>query len=112
MRVYQHSSRLQATRAGGNGIDVKSDNVATLRIYVNDQMVDFREPVTVKVNGKPRFQGKLTPDVETMLKDQLFLGRGWRYYSAVVDIDLAPASTQPTTKPSGKIILKTDAPPK
>jgi hypothetical protein len=42
-----------------------------------------------------------------MLKDQLFLGRGWRYYTAVIDVDLAPPpTTQPTTRPSGRIIVK------
>jgi hypothetical protein len=107
MRVYEHSSRVQAALRGGNAIDVRSDNVATLRIYVNDQTIDFREPVKVTVNGKVRFEGKLTPDVEPMLKDQLFLGRGWRYYTAVIDIDLAPPpATQPTTKPGGKITVK------
>jgi hypothetical protein len=70
-------------------------------------MIDFREPVTVSVHGKVRFEGKLSPDVETMLKDQLFVGRGWRYYTAAIDIDLAPPpSTQPATKPSGRIIVK------
>lgn len=106
LKVYQNSSRVQTGLGGGNKIDARTDNVATLRFYVNDQMIDFREPVTVTVNGKPRFQGKLEPDVETMLKDQLFLGRGWRYYTAAIDIDLAPPSTQPTTKPSGKITVK------
>jgi hypothetical protein len=106
LRVYQNSFRVQAALVGGNRIEAKTDNVAVLRFYLNDQMVDFREPVTVVVNGKERFKEKLTPDVETMLKDQLFLGRGWRYYTAVIDLDLAPPTTQPATKPSGKIIVK------
>jgi hypothetical protein len=111
MRVYENSSRVQAAIVGRNRIEARTDNVATMRIYLNEQMVDFREPVTVKVNNKVRFEGKLTPDVEPMLKDQLFLGRGWRYYTAVVDIDLAPASTQPssTTRPTGRIIVKDKA---
>lgn len=109
MRTYEKSSRLQAALAGANRIEVKTDNVATLRLYLNDQMIDFREPVLVKVNGKTRFEGKLEPDIEPMLKDQLFLGRGWRYYTAIIDIDLAPPSTQPTTRPKGKITVKPSA---
>jgi hypothetical protein len=40
-----------------------------------------------------------------MLKDQLFLGRGWRYYTAVIDLDLVdhPAirpATRPTSGPA------------
>ena len=44
----------------------------------------------------------LTPDVEPMLKDQLFLGRGWPYYTAVIDIDLAPPTTEPTMRPTAR----------
>jgi hypothetical protein len=42
----------------------------------------------------------LKPSIDVMLKDQLVLGRGWRYFTAAVDIDLAPPATQPTTKPA------------
>jgi hypothetical protein len=47
-----------------------------------------------------------------MLKDQLFLGRGWRYYTAVVDLDLAPppatttTTTRPSTRPTTKPVLR------
>lgn len=106
LRVYEKAFKAQAGIVGRNRIELRTDNVQTLRLYLNDQMVDFREPVTVTVNGKPRFEGKLTPDVEPMLKDQLFVGRGWRYYTAVVELDLAPASTtEPTTRPKGKITV-------
>src|SRR5688572_28805623 len=107
IRTYQNPFRASAALVGGNRLEVKTDNVATLRFYFNDQMIYFREPVRITVNGKERFKGMLTPDVEPMLKDALFLGRGWRYYTAVADVDLAPPpATQPTTKPTGKIIVK------
>ena len=103
-------SRVQAVLAGGNRIEVKTDNVATFRFYLNDQMVDFREPVTVMVNGKARFEGKLTPDVEQMLKDQLFLGRGWRYYTAVDRHRPRPARARSRRRSrAGKIIVKPKA---
>jgi hypothetical protein len=118
LKVYEHSFRAQAALVGGNRIDVRTDNVSTVRLYLNDQTTDFREAVTVFVNRKPKFEAKLAPDVEPMLKDQLFLGRGWRYYTAVVDLDLAPpaATSQPTTgattRPSrGRIIVKEPAKP-
>jgi len=48
------------------------------------------------------------PSVDEMLKDQLFLGRGWRYYSGFVEIDFsnlgtAKPATRPTTRPKGVI---------
>jgi hypothetical protein len=64
-------------------------------------MVDLAKPVTVIINGKTRFEGMVTTSLDEMLKDQIFLGRGWRYFTAVLDIDLAlrPATTQ-TTRPT------------
>jgi hypothetical protein len=36
-----------------------------------------------------------------MLSDQIFLGRGWRYYTAVLDIDVVDVpATNPTSKPA------------
>jgi hypothetical protein len=72
-----------------------------MRFYLNDQMVDFSKPITVNVNRRGRFEDVVTPSVDIMLKDQLFLGRGWRYFTAVVDIDSGAApSTRPATRPA------------
>lgn len=86
-----------ATRAG-NRIDVLADNVDSLRVYLNDQMVDLTKPVTIVVNRKVRFEGVVKQSVDELMKDQAFLGRGWRYYTAVVDVELTPRP--PTTKPA------------
>jgi hypothetical protein len=98
--VNENALSIQAAFTTPNKIEAKTDNVAVLRFYLNDQRVDLAKPLTVVVNGKTRFEGAVTPDLDAMLKDQLFLGRGWRYFTAVVDIDLAPPSpvTQPTTR--------------
>jgi hypothetical protein len=101
MRVNQNAYRVDAALVGPNRVEVKAENVATMRLYFNDRMIDFARPVTVVVNKKSVFEGKVEPSIEEMLKDQLFLGRGWRYYTGVVDVDLAPApATRPTTRPA------------
>jgi len=89
-----------------NRIDITADNIAIMRIYVNDQMIDFSRSVSVFVNKKGKFEGFVKQNVGEMLKDQLFLGRGWRYFTGEIDIDLTagaaskPAtSTKPTTRP-------------
>jgi hypothetical protein len=102
MNVYQNAFRIDASVVSPNRIELKPDNVATLRLYLNDRLVDLKKPVTVVVNKKVKFEGLVKPSVEEMLADQLYLGRGWRYYSAVIDLDLAEApargpSTRPTT---------------
>jgi hypothetical protein len=44
-----------------------------------------------------------------MLKDQLFLGRGWRYFTGVIDVELVDRpTTRPTIRPTtgkGRIIV-------
>jgi pimeloyl-ACP methyl ester carboxylesterase len=102
MRVNQNAFRVDAAIPTPNHVEIKAENVQTMRLYFNDRMVDLKKPVTIIVNKKPRFEGLLKPSVGEMLNDQLFLGRGWRYYTAVVDLDLTQsnASTQPATAPS------------
>ena len=104
IRVNQNAFRVDAAITRPNHVEIKADNVQTMRLYLNDRLIDFKKPVTIVVNKKPRFEGLVTPSVAETLNDQLFLGRGWRYYAGVVDLDLtrSTASTQPTTAPSAR----------
>jgi hypothetical protein len=97
MVVNENALTIQAALTTPNKIEARTDNVQTLRFYLNDQMVDLARPVTVVVNKKTRFEGMVPVSLDGMLKDQLFLGRGWRYFTASIDLDLAPARTRPPT---------------
>ncbi len=99
MVVNQNACSVRCEIAG-NRLTVKTDNVMLVRFYFNDQMIDFKQPVAMNINGKNRFEGLVTPSVEDMLKDQLFIGRGWRYFTGVVDLDLTQSgsTTGPTTR--------------
>ncbi len=98
--IYRNAYTIDARLAGDNKIVVKTENVESMRLLLNDQMVDLKKPVTVTINGKVRFQGTVEPSVRTMLADQIFLGRGWRYFTAVADIDFSTPTTRPTTRPA------------
>jgi hypothetical protein len=100
MIVYPAAWMADAT-INNNRITVTSQNVESMRFYLNDQLVDFSRPVTVTVNRRQRFEGVLKPSLEEMLKDQLFFGRGFRYYTAVIDIDFGAENptTRSTTRP-------------
>jgi hypothetical protein len=102
MQVFQNAFRVDAAVVSRNHIEIKAENVAMMRLYLNDRLIDPRKPVTVTVNKKVKFEGVPEPSVQEMLSDQLFLGRGWRYFGGVVDIDLsdAPATTRPATRPT------------
>jgi hypothetical protein len=102
MKTHPNLWKVDA-RIENNRITATTDNVQMIRFYLNDQTIDFSKPVTVVVNKRGRFEALVKPNIEEMLKDQLFLGRGWRYFTAVVDVDLAPptkAATQPATQGS------------
>jgi hypothetical protein len=104
MVLNQGLWKVEATLSN-NRIDATTTNVEALRFYLNDQMVDLSRPVTVNINKKGRFEGIVKMSIDEMLKDQLFLGRGWRYYTAVVDIDFGgppsiPPAGRPATRPT------------
>jgi hypothetical protein len=99
---HDQSFRAEAT-VKGQRIEVSASNVDSLRFYLNDQMLDLTKPVTVVVNGRPRLEGLVKQSIPELLADQLFLGRGWRYHTAVVDVELtprAPAASRPATRPA------------
>jgi hypothetical protein len=65
-------------------------------------MIDLDHPIRVIVNGTTRFNATVPQSIDGMLKDQLFLGRGWRYYTSIIDLDLTESpATQPQTNPTG-----------
>ncbi|HZL35793.1 MAG TPA: hypothetical protein VFC78_10825 [Tepidisphaeraceae bacterium] len=103
MDLYQRSAKADAKR-DGNTITLALDNVESMRLYLNDQMVDLKKPLTIIVNKKRTIHGGAKQSIEEMMLDQLFLGRGWRYYTAVLDIDLTDpgATTKPTTNPASR----------
>lgn len=98
--VNQNAHSIQSALTTPNKIEAKSDNVETLRYYLNDQMVDLSKPLTVVVNTRTRFEGKVNESIDELLKDQIYIGRGWRYFTAVLDIELVASATRPTTRPT------------
>ncbi|MGH7213878.1 MAG: hypothetical protein ACREIT_03855 [Tepidisphaeraceae bacterium] len=103
MIVSENAFKIDAAITKPNTIEAMCDNIASMRFYLNDQMVDLSKPVTLIVNRRTRFEGIVEPSVAELLKDQLILGRGWRYFTAVIDVDLTerPATTKATTVPAG-----------
>ena len=121
MTITENSAKIDARREA-NSFELTLDNVDSMRLYLNDHMVDLDKPLIFTINKKRTVQGKAKVNLDEMLIDQVFIGRGWRYYTAVLDIDLSDPSaatrpsTQPATRPatrpttrSGKIIVGSGA---
>ncbi len=102
MTLLDNAYAIGAVIDGPNHIRVISNDVESMRIYLNDQMVDFSKPVTVEVNNVVKFAGLVKPDMDVMLKDQMFLGRGWRYFTGIIDLDTGGSSPATRSINSGQ----------
>jgi hypothetical protein len=56
----------------------------TIRIFLNDSLVDLSKPVTVIVNGTKRFEGKVKPSLEDMALSCAAYGDPRRVFPASV----------------------------
>jgi predicted esterase len=68
-RTRKHpGSAIEAINRGDNLIEVSTQNVARFTVWLHPRMIDVAKPVTIVVNGKTRFNGKLTPSLVTALE--------------------------------------------
>ena len=66
---FQHhvpSGRVDIERSG-NAFSATSRGVKQFRLLLSPDVVDFGQPVTVTVNGRPAFEGTVTKDLRTLL---------------------------------------------
>jgi len=78
-----------AENKGENLITIVSSGVRHLRVLVHPRMVDMDKPVRIEVNGEPKFEGIVAPDLGFMLDlVREFDDRGRIFYGHV-DIDIA-----------------------
>jgi S-formylglutathione hydrolase FrmB len=61
-------SAIEAINRGDNLIEVSTQNVAKLTVWLHPRMIDVAKPVAIVVNGKTRFNGTLTPSLVTALE--------------------------------------------
>ncbi|MDE3018061.1 MAG: hypothetical protein KGI53_03495 [Nitrospirota bacterium] len=67
--VNRRYARLEATLTGPNRIDVRTERVQRYSLYLNDQLVDFSQPLTIMTNGHISLHEKVVPSLDTLLKD-------------------------------------------
>jgi pimeloyl-ACP methyl ester carboxylesterase len=90
-----------ARLAGDNVIEIASENVRTCRVYLHPRMVDFSRPVTIRANGEVVFQGKVAPDLATMLELVRETDDRGRIFQAAVDVKIATDKPVPDPGPEG-----------
>jgi dienelactone hydrolase len=63
----REGGRVDVTRTG-NTFDAKTRGVDRFTLLLSPDVVDFNQPVTVTVNGRPAFKGAVKKDVATLMK--------------------------------------------
>ena len=73
-------------KRSGNAIDITSEEAKKLRVWLDDAMVDLDKPVTITVNGKKQFEGKVARKVETLIDEARRRRDRSMTFSACVDV--------------------------
>lgn len=61
-------ARLIAHVTGPNRIEVKTDRVRQYTLFLNQDLVDLSQPVVITTDGQVSFEGVVTPQVDTLLR--------------------------------------------
>ena len=67
--------------------DYKPAEQMAFRLYLDETMIDFYRPVTVTVNGRTVFEGKLRPNLNAMLASVATFYDPRRIFPAFIDIE-------------------------
>ena len=73
-----------------NHIEVTTERVRRYTLFLNDALVNFSMPVTVMTDGRTSFQGPVTPQIETLLRDVRRRRDVDTLFPAQVTIDVLP----------------------
>ena len=85
-RLY---ARLDAT-IKDNTIAIHSQRVRRYTLFLNDQLVDLTQPVTVVTNDTITFEGLITPGIRTLLHEARVRQDQGAIYAASVTIEVPP----------------------
>jgi len=82
-------AKLEAAVVGPNRIEVHTQRVRRYTLYLSDALVDFSRPVTVVTNGTTSFEGAVTPDRRTLLREARFRQDPRTLFFATVSMNVA-----------------------
>lgn len=62
-------AKLSVDVRGENHIEVTTERVRRYTLFLNDALIEYSRPLTVVTDGSTSFQGRVTPQVETLLRN-------------------------------------------
>ena len=86
-------ARLTARITGPNHIEVQTDRVRQYTLFLNEELVDLSKPVVISTNGVPSFEGIVTPQAETLLRQARFRQDPGQLFPAHLNISVPPQSS-------------------
>jgi dienelactone hydrolase len=72
----------------GNAIEISTEEVKELRVYLDDAMVDLDKPVTITVNGKKMHDGIVKRSMDVLIEEAHKRHDSSMLYTAFVDVKL------------------------
>lgn len=70
----------------GNTINISRCDYSSIRLWISPSMFDLEKPVTVNINGKRMFEGKVVPNTETLRSSLHQRGDTAYMFPAYIDI--------------------------
>lgn len=68
-RVKEGKFAILSGKIHGNTIELETQRVQRLTLYLHSNLVDLTKPVLVIANGQQRFEGKVDPDISVLLQE-------------------------------------------
>ena len=81
-------AKLSVDVRSGNHIEVNTERVRRYTLFLNDALIDYSKPLTVVTDGRTSFEGMVTPQVETLLRNARRRRAVDSFFPAQVTIDV------------------------
>ena len=81
-------AKLHAEITGPNMIVVNSVRVRRYMLFLNEELVDFSQPIVVKTNSVKSFEGLIAPSIKTLLQEVRHRSDVHVLYTAKLTIDV------------------------
>lgn len=79
---------LRARVVGPSEISIEARWTGSLRLHLNDRLVDLDRPLSIVVNGQPVFEGLVTRSIVNALERARVLGDERRAYPVTLDVEV------------------------
>ena len=78
--------------------EYSSVNKGNITIYLNEELFDLKKPITILLNGKKIFKGKVKPSLDTMVESCALYYDPERIFPAAIEVDIANRKAKDVTK--------------